>query len=93
MFRSIWGDTVEVTFTVTAGHLEIDIVAVALESNPFVARRIVSNAYTFFNINASTGDVIEFRTERGLRTQAQVDSLLSELSPAGVFVESDLTVT
>lgn len=93
LFRKIWGDSVDVTFTVPSpGVLNIDIEAVEAISYRFIARRIVDNAYIYEPVIDDVGDNIVFQGTIGLKTQAEVDLLMKEISPANIFTTATLVV-
>jgi hypothetical protein len=96
VFRKIFGDTVDVTFTVPApGKLNIDIVADELEEAFFVERHIVSNHYFFDNVvwydTVPDGGNIVFQSVKGFKTQYELEQMLFEMVPAGIFTEITLT--
>ncbi len=94
VFRFIFGDDVEVEFTVPApGKLQIDITAAGVELSNFVARSIVDNAYVYDEVMEIVGgDNIAFRTVKGFQTQYEVEQMLFELVPAGIFTEISLSI-
>lgn len=93
VFRKIFGDDVEVTFTVPdPGKLQIDIVAAGFELSEFIARRIENNAYVFDEIVDEEGDNIVFQTIKGFQTQYELEQMLFEMVPAGIYTEITLTV-
>lgn len=93
VFRKIFGDEVEVTFTVPApGKLVIDIVATGFELSPFVARRIQDNAYVYDQIVDFDGNRIVFQTIKGFQSQYELEQMLFEMVPAGIFTDINLTV-
>lgn len=94
VFRAIWGDDVDVEFTIPSpGVLQIDIEAATLTNYNFVERHIVDNEYLFDEVVTDTGDNIVFRLLSGIRTQEQVDVLMRELAPAGIYGTATLTTT
>lgn len=93
VFKKIFGDDVEITFGVPApGKLTIDIVATGIEVSPFVARRIVSNAYIFDQIVDDVGDRIMFQTVKGFQSQYDLEQMLFEMVPDGIYTEITLSV-
>jgi hypothetical protein len=94
VFKKIFGDDVVVTFTVpAAGKLNIDIAAAEVELSNFVARSIVDNAYVFDNIiEELSGDQIVFQTIRGFQSQYELEQMLYEMVPAGVYTVITLTL-
>lgn len=93
VFRNIFGDDVEVTFTVPApGKLNIDIVAAGFQLSDFVARRIVANAYVLDEIIDDEGDNIVFQTVKGFESQYELEQMLFEMVPAGIYTQITLTV-
>ncbi len=93
VFRKIFGDDVEVEFTVPApGKLIIDIVAAGLELSDSLARYIDNNEYAFDEIIDDEDDNIAFRTILGFESQYELEKMLHEMVPAGIYTEISLTV-
>lgn len=93
VFRKIFGDDVVVEFTVPdPGKLMIDITATGLELSEFVARHIVDNAYLFDDVVDDGGDNILFRTVIGFISQYELEQMLFEMVPAGVYTEITLDI-
>lgn len=97
VFRKIFGETVDVEFTVPApGKLNIDIIADELEEFNFVARHIDDNMYLYDNviwydgIDDPGGNII-FQTVKGFHSQYELEQMLYEMVPAGIFTEINLT--
>lgn len=92
VFRKVFGEDVEVEFTVPApGKLNIDIIAQDLELSDFVARRIESNEYIFDEVIDDESDNIVFQTVKGFETQYELEQMLHEMVPAGIYTEISLT--
>ncbi len=93
VFRKIWGESVEVEFTVPApGKLLIDISALEIGLFDFVARKIVDNAYVLDEVIDHDGDNIAFQDTIGVKTQSQMNKLIFELSPGGVWIVITLSI-
>jgi hypothetical protein len=93
VFRKIFGDDVEVEFTVpNPGHLQIDIDAAGVELSPMITRYIVDNAYVYDSIVDDEGDNIVFQTIKGFETQYELEKMLFEMVPGGMFTEITLSV-
>jgi hypothetical protein len=93
VFRKIFGETVDVTFTVpAAGKLEINIVSSGIELSNFITRYIEDNAYVFDTIVDDVGDNIVFQSIKGFQTQYELEKMLFEMVPAGVFTDINLTI-
>lgn len=93
VFKNIFGEDVEITFTVPGpGQLNIDIVAAGVAQSPFIARYIQSNAYFFDNVVDDEGDQIVFQTILGFESQYELEQMLFEMVPAGIYTEITLTV-
>jgi hypothetical protein len=95
VFRAVWGQDVDVTFTVpAAGKLEIEIDALSAQLDDFIAREIVDNQYVYDEvIETDSGDNIAFQGNQGLKTQDQAEKLIFELYPAGVYTTITLTIS
>ena len=93
VFRNIFGDAVEVTFTVPApGKLEIDIVATGLEIYGTLVRDIVNDAYQYYTLTDDEGDRIVLQAVKGFESQYELEQMLFEMVPAGIYTEITLTV-
>lgn len=101
VFRAIFGDDVEVTFTThdpddmgspPPGALNIDIVATGLDLSEFIARAIVEGDYVFDEVIDDEGDNIIFQGVRGFQTQYELEQMLFEMVVAGIFVNVSLEV-
>ena len=92
VFKKIFGDNVDLTFTVPApGKLNIVILAQGFELSDFVARYIEDNAYVFDEVIDYDGDNIAFQTLQGLTSQYEIEQMLFEMVPAGIFTNITLT--
>lgn len=93
VFTKIFGDDVEVDFTVPSpGKLLIDIVASGLEESPFIERHIVSNVYLFEEVVDYVDDNIVFQTVKGFQSQYELEQMLFEMVPDGIYTEITLTL-
>lgn len=93
VFRHIFGDDVEVTFTVPdPGKLQIDIVAVGFQLSEFTTRYIQNNSYVFDQIIDDEGDNIVFSTIKGFESEYELKQMLFEMVPDGIYTEITLTV-
>lgn len=94
VFQKIFGTTSNVTFTVLApGKLKIEIIADEVELSNFVARTILNDQYVFDEIVDHLGDnIISFQTVKGFKTQYELEQMLFEMVPAGVFTQIVLTI-
>lgn len=93
VFRKIFGETVDVDFTVpAAGKLTIDITSDGVELTNFITRYIQDNAYLFDNIVDDVDDQIVFQTIKGFQSQYELERMLFEMVPAGIFTDISLTI-
>jgi len=93
VFRKIFGDGVTVTFTVPdPGKLTIDIESDGFLLSEFLVRYIEDNAYAFDEIIDDEGDNIVFTTVQGFETQYELEQMLFEMVPGGIFTSISLTV-
>lgn len=91
VFRKIFGDDVEVEFTVPApGKLTIDILAAGVELTDFITRYIQDNQYLYDNIVTQGGDQIVFQSIKGFQSQYDLEQMLFEMVPAGIFTDINL---
>lgn len=93
VFRNIFGADVDVTFTVPApGKLNIDIVATGLAIYGMTIREIADNAYEFFTLVDDEGDRIVLQAVKGFESQYELEQMLFEMVPSGIYTEINLTV-
>jgi hypothetical protein len=93
VFRKVFGEDVEVTFNVPGpGKLEIQINATTFETYNFVARRIENNAYVTDQVITQDGDHIVFQTVKGFESQYDLEQMLFELVPDGIWTVITLTI-
>ena len=75
--------------------MTIDIEATGLEESDFVARRIEDNAYIFDSViwyDGSGQDNIVFETVIGFQTPYELEQMLYEMVPYGIYTEISLTL-
>lgn len=93
VFRNIFGDSVEVTFGVPApGKLTIDIVADGVVLSNFIAREIVDDEFVNSNIVDDVDDQIVFQTVKGFQSQYELEQMLFEMVPDGIYTEITLDI-
>lgn len=93
VFKSIFGDDVDVTFTVPGpGKLNIDIVATGLATYGIILREIVDDAYQYHTLVDDVGDRIVAQAVKGFESQYELEQMLFEMVPAGIYTEITLTV-
>lgn len=93
VFRNIFGDDVEVTFTVpAAGRLNIDIVAAGIQEYLFETRYIEDNLYVKDIIIDDEGDNIVFQGIKGFDSQYELEQMLFEMVPDGIYTVITLTI-
>lgn len=94
VFRAIFGQDVSVVFSVpNPGHLQINIDALNITEEPFTMRRIVDNVYQYDDLLDSEGEPIMAQVTKGIKTQQDMDILMPEITPEGIFVETTLIIT
>lgn len=93
VFRTIFGNDVSVQFTVpAAGKLEIEIIAAGVELSDFLSRYIEDNQYFFDEVIDYEDDIIAFQGVKGFKSQYEVEQMLFEMVPAGIFTTISLTI-
>lgn len=87
VFKKIFGEDVDITFTIpAAGKLNIDIVAAGVEESNFIAREIVDNEYVIDEVlDQVDSENIVFQTIKGFQSQYELEQMLFEMVPAGIF--------
>lgn len=93
VFRKIFGDDAVIEFTIEGpGHISIDVTTDSVTLSPFIARRIVDNAYVFDNVVDDEGDNICFQTVLGIETSYELSKVVFSMQPNGIFTEVSLTI-
>ena len=94
VFRKIFGESAEIDFTVPApGKLIIDIIADELESSNLTTRYIANNQYVLEAIVDQLGvDNIMLQTIKGFQSEYELEQMLFEMVPAGIYTEINLTL-
>lgn len=93
VFRNVFGDDVDVTFTVPdPGKLQIDIVASSVQLDVFISRYIENNEYFFDEMIDDENDTIVFQSFKGLESEYELNQILFEMVPAGIYTEITLTI-
>lgn len=93
VFKAIFGGDVDIEFVVPGpGHLQINIEVLNQATEKLMAREIVGGAYEYIEIVDHDGDNIMVQVARGPKTQSEIDAIMSEIKPHGIFVETNLVV-
>ncbi len=93
VFQKIFGLTVEIVFTVPGpGQLNIDITAEGLEQSNFIARHVEGLEYAYDDVVDADGFNIIFETVKGFQTQYELEQMLFEMVPAGIYTEITLSL-
>lgn len=93
VFRKVFGEEVDVYFTIpAAGKLNIDIVATGLEIYGTLVREINDDQYDYFTLIDDEGDRIVLQAVKGFESQYELEQMLKEMVPSGIYTEISLTV-
>lgn len=93
VFRNIFSEDVEVTFTVPApGKLNIDIVATGLAVFDLIGRTIQDDTYVIDEIVDYDGNNLVGQSFKGFETEYELKQMLFEMVPAGIYTQITLTV-
>jgi len=91
IIRSIFGEDAEVLFTVPdPGKLEVIVNSSSALAFDWQAFEFVDGESLTYEMTTHDGDLLQFRGIPGISSQAQLDQLLSELIPAGIYTEITL---
>lgn len=94
VFKKIFGDDVLLTFTVPApGKLNIDIEAQSSSIYDALARYIQDNIWLYDELIDYDGDNIAFQVLQGFDTQYELEQMLFEMVPGGIFTDINLVLT
>ncbi len=94
VFRNIFGDDVTVTFTVPGpGELSINIAAAGTAEYDLVARTIIDGVYVYDSLlDAEGGNNIEASLPKGFSTQYELEQMLFEMVPDGIYTSISLSI-
>ena len=93
VFKKIFGDTVVIDFEVPGpGKLNINIESDGIELADFVARYIFDDEYMFDEVIDDEGDNIVFQGVKGFQSQYELEQMLFEMVPAGIYTEITLEI-
>lgn len=94
IFKKIFGTDVDVQFTIPGnGQLQIAIHATGVEESNLSMREIVDNVYVLSDLKTQDGvDQIMVQTVKGFESQYELDQMLFEMVPGGVYTEITLTL-
>lgn len=94
VFRKIFGDSVEVEFVVPGpGQLDINIEALELELVNLAVREIVEDNYVLYDLITQDGlDEIMLQSVVGIDSQYELENMLREMVPQGIFTQISLTI-
>lgn len=93
VFRKIFGDDVEVEFTVPGpGQLNIDIVSSGIEILGMTVREIDGDEYDNYTLIDDEDDRIVLQGIKGFQSQYELEQMLFEMVPAGIYTEISLTI-
>jgi len=93
IFKKIFGEEVEVAFTIPSpGRLQIAIVATGTVLYDLVAREIIDNHYDYNELIDDELDNIAAQSLKGMESEYEIEQMLFELVPSGIFTEITLTL-
>lgn len=93
ILKAIFGDRTEVLFDVPApGKLEMVVNVEASLEFDFEGREFVAGAFQTFTILTDDGEQLQFRGLAGIDSEPELQQLLSELIPVGIYPDITLTV-
>lgn len=93
VFRNIFGADVDVTFEVPGpGKLNIDIVAAGLAIFDLIGRSIQDDVYVIDEIVDREGNNLVGQSLKGFETEYELEQMLFEMVPDGIFTQISLTV-
>lgn len=88
VFKKIFGETVELEFVIPdPGKLNINITANDIVLNDFIARYISENQYFYDEIIDYDLDNIVFQNIKGFESEYEVNQMLFELVPNGIYTQ------
>lgn len=94
VFKKIFGVTADIQFTIPGpGKLIIDIIATEIVLDNLAPRYIVENTYILDHLVTQDGvDKIMLQSIKGFQSQYELEQMLFEMVPAGIFTEINLTL-
>lgn len=94
VFKAVFGEDVVVEFSIPGpGKLQINIEAITIVENYLMARRIENGGYVYYNLVTQDGDFIMAQVADGPKTQSEVDAIMIELVPQGIWVNTTLVIS
>lgn len=92
VFRKIFGTDVNIQFAVPGpGKLNIAIIASSITVDNLVARYIESEVYLFDELIDYDGNNIAVGTIKGFQSQYELETMLFEMVPNGIFTTISLS--
>ena len=92
VFERIFGETVDVQFTVPGpGKLNIAILADELETSDLQVREVINNQYHFFDLVDDEENEILAQTIKGFESQYELERMLFEMVPGGIYTQITLS--
>lgn len=93
VFQFIFGEDANINFTVPGpGQLEIDIVVTGTDIFDLIYREINGDDILIDEIIDDEGDNISVQIFKRFVSQYELEQVLFELVPAGIFTDIDLTI-
>lgn len=94
IFQNIFGDDVDVQFTVpAAGRLQIEVQATGVLEATRLSREIVSGVYVYSDRITTENENRVASIPKGFQTEYEAEQMLFEFVPGGIFTEITLTIT
>lgn len=93
LFKAIFGQDAEVMFEIPdPGQLTINVQALDINQFKILARAIIDDVYEYYPLTTNDGsDYIIGQGTVGARTQDEINALIAEIAPSGVYTICDLT--
>lgn len=94
VFRALFGESVDVQFTVPSpGVLLINVEALDILLSDILGRDIVNNAYEYIEVIDHDGNNIAGQGSQGPKTQTEMDAIMIEIKPHGIWVQTSLVIS
>lgn len=92
VFRKIFSADVDIEFEIPGpGQLVINVSAITYENFGILTREIVDDVYVYSNlVTSDLNEPIVGQGVVGIKTQAEMEGLISEISAYGVYTEINL---
>lgn len=93
LVNGIFGEGSSIFFgTPVAGKITMIISSSSTANFTFVARELIDGGYEYFDMVTGDGETLEFVGFPGIESEAELQQLLAEFIPAGIYADITLVI-